>query len=481
MGKEKSLKFNMILNLVKNLVDIIFPFITFPYATKVLGVKNIGKYSFSQSVIEYFTLFSALGISTYAIREGAKIRARRTEIEKFSSQMFSMRLIFTFISYASLFIILLYAEILLNYRILVLLLSLSMIFKTIGMDWIFTAYEDFTYITIRTIVLRLISIAGLFLFVKNKDDLIPYMCVAIFSDVVGNACNHLYARKHCFFTLTSQLDFKRHIKPILTLFGLNIAITIYVSSDTTILGLFCGDYTVGIYALSSKVYSIIKTLLTSVLVVSIPRLSKLYGNKEGGQFIATITSIYLMLLTLMFPAILGIAILRKEIIVFISSREFIQAKSSLFILCIALFFCIGAYFWAQCVMIPMGMEGTLFKITLISAIVNIILNFSLIPFWKEDAAAFTTALAEMFTFFVCRYKCKKQIFLSKLYVNLGKIFIGCLGIYVTSCIMRRLINNEIVYMFATILLSSLVYIALEIILKNESIGEIINGIKNRNI
>lgn len=73
---------------------------------------------------------------------------------------------------------------------------------------------------------------------------------------------------------------KKHIRPIMILFASNIAVMVYVYSDTTMLGIMTDDYTVGIYAVSSKVYSMMKSVLSAVLVVSIPRLANLYGTKK---------------------------------------------------------------------------------------------------------------------------------------------------------------------------------------------------------
>ena len=88
MNNRSSLKINMILNAIKGIMGILFPLISFPYVSKILGVVNLGKYNFSSSVINYFILFAGLGISTYAIREGAKIRENPLILKKFSAEMF---------------------------------------------------------------------------------------------------------------------------------------------------------------------------------------------------------------------------------------------------------------------------------------------------------------------------------------------------------------------------------------------------------
>ena len=119
----------------------------------------------------------------------------------------------------------------------------------------------------------LISLILLFLLVKDENDVNIYAAITVFSGVGSNALNYVHARKYCKIGLTREIDWKKHIKPIMVLFSMAITVTIYVSSDTTILGFLCSDYEVGIYSVSAKIYNVIKTLVSSIIVVSIPRMS----------------------------------------------------------------------------------------------------------------------------------------------------------------------------------------------------------------
>ena len=57
-----------------SVLNIIFPIITFPYVSRVLGVDGIEIYNFSNSIISYFLLIATLGINSYAVREAASFR-----------------------------------------------------------------------------------------------------------------------------------------------------------------------------------------------------------------------------------------------------------------------------------------------------------------------------------------------------------------------------------------------------------------------
>lgn len=479
VAKNKSIKVNMILNAIKGLMSIFFPLISFPYVSKVLGVDNIGRYNFANSIISYFILLAGLGINTYAIREGARLREKENEFKQFANEMFSINILSTIISYVLFALLLIIVPKFQCYKTLLIILSLQIIFKTIGIEWIYSIYEDYAYITLRSIIFQIISLILLFVLVRNENSVNMYAVITGISAVGSNVLNYFHAKKYCKVNFEWKIDWNKHLKPIMVLFAMSVTVTIYVSSDTTILGFLCDDYTVGVYSVSVKIYSIVKTVLSSVLVVSIPRLSALLGTNDKKKFNFVASDIYKTLLTVVIPAIVGIILLRNQIVLLLSDVTYISASSSLLLLSVALFFCLGAWFWGQCILVPMKMEGTVFKITVVSALVNIGLNFVLIPIWKENAAALTTVIAEAISFIWCWYKGNKIVKLEGTIKSLLKIVIGCLGIIVASCVCAKFFKNGNLYMMATIITSMIIYGVIEIVLKNEALYGIITIAKKK--
>lgn len=471
---SKSLKLNMMLNAIKSLMSILFPLISFPYVSRVLGVDNLGQYNFANSIISYFILLAGLGISTYAVREGAKVRDDSKAFENFANQMFSINVISTVFSYVLLAILVITVDKFQNYKTLLLILALQIGFTTIGVEWIYSVYEDYLFITIRSIAIQLVSLFLLFTFVKDANDLIVYSLVSVFANAGACVLNFFWAKRYCHVKFVHSIKWKKHLKPILMLFAMSVTVTLYVSSDITILGFMCSDYAVGIYAVSSKIYTIIKTLISSVLVVSIPRLSALIGRNSKEEFNIVASDIYGTLITVLIPAIVGIIILRDQIILIISGEEFITATYSLAILSIALFFCLGAWFWGQCVLVPMCKENIVFKITLASAFVNIILNFILIPIWEQNATALTTLIAEAISFLWCGFYGRKYVKLMGIKTIFIKVLVGCGGIVLTADIVFNIIDNIYICTITTILCSIIVYLVVEIIIKNEILLKNIN-------
>lgn len=476
---KKSLKLNMGLNAIKGLMSIIFPLISFPYISRVLEVENIGKFNFANSIISYFVLFAGLGISTYAIREGARLRENHSSFKQFANEMFSINIASTALSYIVLITLLFGVSRFQEYKSLLIILSLQIIFKTIGVEWIYSIYEDYAYITIRSIVFQILSLGLMFLLVHNESDLNIYAAITVLSSVGSNVVNFFYARRYCEVTWTRNIQWRKHTKPIMVLFAMSVTVTIYVISDTTILGFISGDYNVGIYSVSTKVYSIIKTVLASVLVVSIPRLSAILGNNDTEEFNFVATDIYETLLTVLLPTVTGIIILREQIVLLISDRTYLGATTSLALLSVALIFCLGAWFWGQCILVPMEKENVVFKATFISALLNIVLNFILIPKWAENAAAFTTILAEGLAFFWCMFEGRKYVHIKDIGKTTLKIVIGCAAILLCSLLLKPWEDNTILYTLLTVGISIIVYFSIQIIVKNPATDKIIRGLTRK--
>lgn len=469
--KQKSLALNAFLNSFRSILNILFPLITFPYVSRKLSVEGIGIYNFSNSVVSYFLLIAALGVNTYAIREGAKYRNDKIKIERFSSEVFTINMYSTIIAYLLLFLSLVIFSKLRNYIFCILIFSLQIFFTTIGTEWIYQIYEDYAYITIRSIIFQIISIFLLFIFVRGPKDYLNYAAITAFSVVGTNLLNFIHARQYCHIHLKLHFKWKVHLLPILILFAANVALMIYINSDITLLGIMKSNYIVGIYSVSSKIYQIVKTLISALLAVTIPRLAMLFGNhriKEYNNILSRVTGI-LILLTL--PASVGLFMLAKEVVLIISGANFLRSMNSLRILCFAYIFSILAYILNDCVLIPAKKEKYVLRSMSTSAILNIIFNLILIPFWDENAAAISTVLAEMCMFVMNYYYTKKWVhnilFSRKNCWNFISSAIGCIGIIIVCLLCDLGWQSLILKTVFSIVLSIIMYMAILVLLRNE--------------
>ncbi len=476
----KKIAINAVLNTVKTVVGILFPLITFPYILRVLGVENNGIYTFSRDFASYFQLFAALGISTYAVREGPQYRNDRDKITRFSSEMFTINLISTFIAYVALFAVLLVVPKLADYRVIIAILSLEMIFTTVGASWICNIFEDFYFIAIRSIIMQVISLALVFILVRDEGDLINYAFILLLANSGANLMNFFYVRKkYCAFKVTSQIDWKSHLKPILVIFSTTVAITIYVSLDTTMLGFMLNDYEVGLYGTAVSIYKIIKTVLAAVLVVFIPRFSLLMAEGKREELNKMFTKVFNVLSLLMLPMVVGLFMMSDEIVLLAGgSEEYAGSAPSLRILSLGIIFSLFSFIFTQCILIPAKKENCVFIATAISAVVNVVLNLILIPLWGIEAAAVTTVLAEFITFCVSFAEARKHVSVVNAWRESISVVLGCI-IIVVVCLLCRKIEPYYLRLIVAIAGSCAGYFVVLLLAKNSSLKELVNMVVSR--
>lgn len=473
--KDKNLGKNAFFNVLRTIFSIIFPLITFPYVTRTLGVAAIGSYNYSLSIISYFVLIAGLGIAAYGIREGARIHNDTIKFEKFCSQIFTINLISTIVAYIALFFLIGFIPSFFKYRNTLLILSLEVLFTTLGMNWLYSVFEKFKLMTIISIATQGIAVILMFLFVKSPNDYYRYIWISAFISIMPNFVYFLFSRKLCRIKITKDIQWRKHFKPILFLFSMTIATTVYVSLDTTMLGMMTNDYYVGYYSVSVKIYTIMKQLLNSVIWVVIPRAAMTVVNKKEFNILVKKISDFVMILVI--PIVIGIFFMSKEIICLISGEEYLLASASLKILSLSIFFAVLGNLYANCVLVPLKKEKYVLKITVISAIVNFILNLILIKYFQENAAAFTTLVSEIIVFVYCRHV---SIHKEKIIINVNRSII-CIGIIISFliggiCIAGKImIENYIVRLFVCIFISLILLIGVVMLFKNTFIKLIANG------
>lgn len=481
-AKSRSLKVNAIVNTVKTVLSLVFPLVTFPYVSRVLGVNQMGKYNFANSVISYFLLIAALGISTYAIREGTQYRNNKSKIDKFASEMFSINMISTLISYLSLFICLLSVRRFDSCRTEILIFSFEIIATTIGIEWIYNIYEDFVFIAVRSFAFQCISLILLFLLVRGPEDVDKYVTVTVISFSGNNILNWFHARKYCNIHFTTHIDWKKHLKPILIIFSTSIATTIYVSSDTTMLGFLVNDnnYSIGIYSVATKIYNIFKNVIVAFLVVLIPRFSMLVHEKNGKKEVSTLFNrLSTIVITLVTPMMLGMVMLAPDIIKIVSGNEYLSAVTSFRILMMACLFSFFAYMFAQCILIPNRREKSFFIATTISAVANMGLNFILIPYMHEIGAAITTLIAELITMIYVMKDSLDCVDFKIYRRDIASVSIGTIAVLLICTIGNKYIYNMLVRVVLCSVLSIVVYWIILKAMKNSVVNDISHAILSK--
>lgn len=478
-SETRRINQNAVLNTIKTASSIVFPLITFPYISRVLLTENVGKLNFCSSIISYFSLIASLGISTYAVRECSKVRENRDVLSATVSQIISINILSTLIAYTCLFVTLVFARRLDEYRLLIIIQSTSIIFATLGADWLNTAMEDFKFITIRTLSMQLLSLILMFAMVHKPDDYIKYAVISVIASSGANIINIVYRRKYCRTKITAKVDLKHHLPPILLLFSLVVTQTIYTNSDMTIIGLFKGDYQTGLYSTSVKIYTLVNMMIASIALVLIPQLSSAFTKRDYEKINGLLSYSLNFIAILGIPTFCGIEIIAPQIIHLIAGEAYVEAAPSLRILGIALLCSLIGGWLGNMTMIPAGREKICLVSSIIGASINIILNLLLVPKYGINAAAATTVASEVLGIVIMGRFIDKQIRLPNIKETILGPCIGGVGIVVIGFITQSIMTNAYLVAIITIIASIIWYVIILFYTKNKFFLEFIEPIFRR--
>ena len=475
---SKSLKLNAFFNVVRNVLRLVFPLITFPYVSRVLMPEGIGKVNFANSIVMYFYTIASLGIGSYGIREAAKIRNDRLALAKFTKEMLSINMVSTLVSYILLAASLVFVKKFESYRILIIVNSSSIILNTIGFEWLYSAMEEYGYITLRSIIFQIISLALTFILVRNSDDVVNYALVSVISNVGSNVCNLIHARRYLDLKTKVKLEIKKHLKPIFLLFFSSIAITVFSILDTSMVGFIKDDVEVGYYTSASKIIRMIRDLFPAISTVMFARVSYYVGTKETQKIKEVTGQIFNLFYALSIPICMGCILLMKPRLLLMCGSEFLPAVAVGQVLAPLVILSSISGYLSGALLISFGREKIYMYVEVGAALLDIVLNFAFIPKYGALGAGIATLITELVMFIVFHISVKNEISGVKIKKALVQYIIG-------SVIMALVVYMEIKYLplspILQILLGAvsgaLIYFVILVIMKNEFLQSSLNNLK----
>lgn len=325
MNKIQTVKKNFIMNFILTAANFIFPIVTFPYVSRILLAEGTGKVAFAASIASYFSMIAALGIPTYGIRACARIRDDKDKLNKTVQELLIIHMSATSLALMFYFISVFIVPELYKEKTLMLINSLSILLNVFGVNWLYQALEQYSYITYRSIFFKIISIILMFFFIHQKSDYIIYGGIAIFANAGSNILNFIRLRKLINFKKVESYSFLVHIRPILVFFAQSVAITVYTNLDTVMLGFMQSDIEVGYYNAAIKIKTILLSLVTSLGTVLLPRLSYCIQKNDKIQFQTLISKSIRFVFIIALPLTIFFILFAKETLIVLSGRDFIGA------------------------------------------------------------------------------------------------------------------------------------------------------------
>ena len=467
--KQKSLGTNAVLNALRSIIAVLFPLITYPYAARVMGVDNMGRIGYVASYIEYFTLFAVFGVSDYAVRECAAVRDERDKARQKARLLWSFNICTTVISLMLMGILILVYYKLRSYSDIFLVQSLSIVFTTLGAEWLLVVYEDYGYVTIRGIAINIVNMVILFALVRTPDDYLLYAFLNVSTVVFSGFLNLFYIRKYVRLRPVFSKDMFEIVPALIPFFVNALSIAVYVGADTVILGILKGDHYVGIYSVAVKIYTIVKSVFIAIFSVTLSRLSMHAAKGEKKEYKEILSGVISVFILLGFPAMTGLILYARPIALIVGGAEYEESAYSLMLLAVALLFAIFGGIVTNCINVPLGYEKVNSRATLIAALENTLFNIPIIHLWYEKGAAFTTVLAEGTVLAICVINIKKKEVDLKGIINrkdIRDMLCGVCAIIVSSVVIMRLSDDQIIRAIAGIVTSVIMYFGVLVLLKN---------------
>lgn len=447
---------NFILNTLSQILRIITPFITTPYVAQVLGVDNIGLFSYAYSFQSYFCLFAVLGTASYGIREIARNKDDRSLTSIAFWEIIFLRFVTTFGALIGWLLFVYYQS---DNIVIFEILAIYVFASLFDISWLYTGLELFSFVVARNIVIRISEVATIFIFVKSSDDLSIYCAIICLGTLLGNITLWFNIGKFVDRIHLRELRPWRHLKDVMIYFIPSIATTIYTVLDKTLIGVITkSTYENGIYEQATKVIEIAKAItFMSLNAVLSPRSSYLFANKKYDTIKDNLILSLDIMLTLGFGFSFGIAAISDRFVPIFFGEGYdgavllLQLLSPIIVI-ITISNALGDQYYN-----PAGLRLKSAMYLIVGAICNLLLNLLLIPYLKSAGAVIASVMAELIITVLYLINCDGYLHFKQILTLSYKKVLGGIFMYGIIVLFYRVIPNSIIGLVVLILMGGLGY------------------------
>lgn len=487
---NKSISKNIFFKLLLNIFNLIIPILIGPYALRVLGPENMGTVNFSQTIYGYFYIFAGFGVYQYGLREVSRVRDNKEKLSSVFTNLFIFTLITNIITVAIYVIFIHNSYYGSQTYVACMIMTFNLVANVFYIEWLNEALENFGFITIKTIVVRIIYVILLLTTVRTSDNLKEYMIVLVLYTLLNNLLSFIYIKRRIKFNF-SNIKLKKHIKPMFLVVILSNANVLYTQLDRLMLGQFVSTVSVAYYATAQNISTMINTLLLTVITVTIPRLSNYVANDSDEEYLTLLDKISKLYFLFLFPASIGMFLLSKEIILLYGGSEYMASVPIMMVFSLYIISLGYDTILSNQVMYTRRKEKQQVKIIFIGGLINLLLNILLVVFGKYDGttAVATTLFANICVIVMENIYVRKVLKVKFNIFSMDKLkymFVSLLFIPVTFIIRQFIGNifesqelNAIVISLITVAVNGLIYFLVLFIIKDENLMEVKNKMLNK--
>ena len=473
---QKSLAKNSIYNIIYTIANILFPFATSIYVSRILLPVGVGKVASAQNIASYFVTIAALGLPSYGVREFAKIRENKREKNKLFTELFLLNIVSTTLALAGFSMLVVINRGFHGEWALYGACGLVIVFNYLNIDWMYMGLEEYGYITVRSLLIKAVSLVVLFLVVKTKQDYVLYALISSLATGGNYVFNVINARKFV------EIDFfdiriRRHLKSVLLIACIVFLSSIYNKIDVTMLNMMATDESVGFYSYAQKTINMVLAMASAVTAALLPRLSYYYDNDKE-EFYRLLDKGFQILCVMTLPLAVVMALVAPQAVEFLYGEAFEPASLTIQLMCpLILIKGFGDLFCYQLVYSTKS-ERIILPAATLASVINIVANATLIPVLCQNGAVIASVFSELVTNTVQFIYMKKKVWfrIDKKALILGLFSTTTMAVSVLFIKQLNLPNT--ISFLAEVIGGTVVYITLNLAMKNALMLEFIEKAKN---
>lgn len=460
----RSLRKNYFYSVLLVMANYVFPFLTYPYVSRVLGVTGIGACNFVDSIINYFILFSTLGIETLGVREIAKHSGDKESLNRTFSNIFVVNLSLTGVMLALLFVATAVVPQLSAHKDLMYIGAFKLVFNCLLMDWMFKGLEDFQLITRRTIILKTLYVAAVFLFVRQRGDVWVYYLLSSLLVVCNAIVNMLLARRRVRLTLRG-LRFFSTFKSLLALGVYAILTSMYTTFNVSFLGFISGEEEVGFYTTATKICYLILAVFTAFTDVMLPHMSSLVSSGDMDRFKDRFRMAVDFILALSLPIVIWLAFMAPDVVQVIAGSEFGGAVLPLRIIAPLIFIIAFEQILVLQTLLPLGRDKLLLRNSAIGAALGLALNVALVPVLAAIGSSIVWLCIELLILVLSQRAVRNIIEIEFPYLKLLKNLAVCIPLAIVFVACLSMSASSLVKVLVTMAIAGVYILVYQMIIK----------------
>jgi O-antigen/teichoic acid export membrane protein len=398
---------NYFYNLLLTLANLLFPILSFPYVSRVLGPEGIGRVQFVFSFALYFSIIASMGVPIYGMKEIARYKDDIKGRSKVFSELISIHALMC-ISLALIYLVVIFTiPYFATNKDMYLAATLLILLGFTAIEWVFSGMEEFKSIALRSVLFKIIGLGLLYTLIKGRADYRLYLYIMMFS-FLGNNILSLFLIRSKIKPTFKNLHLRKHIMPLLFILATTLAASMYTEMDTVLLGFLSNDKTVGLYTAAVKLSKIAIPFVTSMGVILMPKIAKDFADKNFVQVQDTLNQTFKFLMFFAIPVVFGLALLAPEFISLFSGKEFLQATLSMRILSVLPLIIGLGHLFLFLILVPAGKNREMFLCVLCGLITSLILNILLTPHFHEVGSSIANIGSEivvtgLYFYFIKKY------------------------------------------------------------------------------